>query len=429
MTPPSLEPRISASVDHRHWKLRYGLFFAGQASSLVGSAMTQFVLIWWITDTTGSVSSLAAAGTAALLPQAILGPLGGVLADRWNRRLLLMVSDGVSAACMAVLIGLFLTGQIEVWHAFVMMAVRSAMQAFQTPAAAASTPMLVPAHFLPRAAGLNQTLQGIMTVAAAPMGALAIALMPIGWALSIDVITAVLAIGALVFIRIPQPARSERRTGVVQEMKEGFALVWTNRGLRNLYLLLAAAVLVVMPSFTLVALLVKNHFGGGANEVALMEALTGVAMIVAGVAVAAIAPRRPILWVIWGFAASCFALAGTGLPTREWFWLAVAAWTVSGFAFVCASAPLTALLQSIVPNDLQGRVFALLATVMALAAPIGMAVAAPLGELIGIRWLFVLLGLLGGCVSLAGLLSASIRGLGGPDGGVKITAEEGRSER
>lgn len=418
--PPAAEPSLGLS----RWKLRFGIFFAGQASSLIGSALTQFVLIWWITDTTRSVSALAAAGTAALAPQAILGPVGGVLADRWNRRYLLMVSDGVSAVCMAILIGLFLTGQIELWHAFVMMAVRSAMQAFQAPAAAASTPQLVPPSFIPRAAGLNQTLQGIMTVAAAPLGALAIAVMPIGWALSIDVITAALAVTALAFIRVPKPAEQTARTGVLSEMKEGFQAVWSNRGLRNLYFLLAAAVMVVMPSFTLVALLVKTHFGGDAGDVALMEALTGGAMILAGAVVAAIAPRRPILWVIWGFAISCFSLAGTGLPGPNLYWLAVAAWALSGFAFVCASAPLTALLQTIVPNHLQGRAFSLLATVTALAAPVGMAAAGPLGEWIGIRWLFVCLGLLGGVISLAGLFSSSIRELSPSRGSLPRKTEQ-----
>ena len=112
------------------WRLRFWTIFGGQALSLIGSALTQFVLLWWITDTTGSVSALATAGMAALLPQAVLGPLGGVLADRYSRRLLMIAADSLSALCMLVLIALFLTGAIELWHAYVMMAVRSSMQAF-----------------------------------------------------------------------------------------------------------------------------------------------------------------------------------------------------------------------------------------------------------------------------------------------------------
>ena len=177
------------SSSEMRWKLRFWSVFVGQSLSLLGSALTQFVLLWWVTDTTGSMSALGTAGMAALLPQAILGPLGGVYADRHNRQLILILTDMVSAGCMIVLIALFQTGCVELWHLYVMMAIRSAMQAFQVPAAAASTAMLVPHYFISTAAGLAQSMQGVITIGAAPLGALAISAMPIGWALGIDVLT------------------------------------------------------------------------------------------------------------------------------------------------------------------------------------------------------------------------------------------------
>lgn len=215
------------------WKLRFWSIFTGQALSLIGSALTQFVLLWWITNTTGSVPALANAGMTALLPQALLGPLGGVFVDRYSRRLLMIGADAISALCMLVLIALFMTGLIELWHAYARMAVRSAMQAFQAPAAVSSTAMLVPTGFLPRAAGLNQTLLGLMTVAAAPLGALAIGVMPIGLALGIDVLTALVAILTLAVFRIPQPnVPVTEQTGIWSELRGGILLVWDHPGLR-----------------------------------------------------------------------------------------------------------------------------------------------------------------------------------------------------
>ena len=124
-------PLAGSMVAHEHpgggWHWRFALIFGGQSLSLIGSALTQFVLLWWIADRTGSVSALGAAGLAALLPQALLGPFGGVCADRYSRRLLMIAADAVSAACMAVLIGLFLSARIELWHVYVLMAIRSAM--------------------------------------------------------------------------------------------------------------------------------------------------------------------------------------------------------------------------------------------------------------------------------------------------------------
>ncbi|WP_206185895.1 MFS transporter [Sphingosinicella sp. BN140058] len=386
--------------------------FVGQALSLIGSALTQFVLIWWITDTTGSVSALAIAGVVALLPQALLGPLGGTLADRWSRRAIMIAADLISAICMTVLIALFLTDTVALWHLFVMMFIRSAMQAFQQPAANASTAMLVPKSFLPRAAGLNQTLTGIMTVAAAPLGALAISLMPIGYALAIDVTTAVLGIVPLLVYSIPQTKEpSGQRPNLWREFREGFDFVWGNPGLRRLYCLLGAIVLVVMPSFTLVPLLVKEHFHGGASEVALIESVGGAGMIAGGLLVATVAPRRHVMWVLWGFAISCLSLALTALSPSAMFPAAVAWWALSGLTYIAGNAPFTALLQSMVPNHLQGRVLSLLATLMGLATPVGLGLATPLGELIGVRWLFVTLGILGAVVTLLGFLSPQLRNL------------------
>lgn len=395
------------------WKVRYWSVFIGQGFSLLGSAMTQFVLLWWITDTTGSVASLATAGLFALLPQAILGPLGGTFADRYNRRIIMIIADTVSAMCMAVLIALFLTGNIELWHIFTMMAVRSSMQAFQAPAAAASMAMLVPVSFLPRAAGLNQTLYGIMTIAAAPMGALAISIMPLGWALGIDVITAILGVSILLMVRIPQAARpAGDPAGIVREFRQGVQTVWSNRGLRLLYLLLAAMVITIMPAFTLVPLLVKEHLGGGAPQVALLEAIGGVGMIAGGAIVAIFAPRKYILWFILGFALSCLTLALTALAPSDWLLAAALMWAISGATFVMGNTPLTTLLQTTIPNHLQGRVLSLLSTVMALAAPVGLLMATPIGELIGVRWQFVVMGIAGTVVSLLGFLSRDIMALG-----------------
>lgn len=423
MTVP-LDPAFPAMSDQRTesniegpWRLRFWAIFGGQALSLVGSSLTQFVLLWWITDTTGSVAALSTAGMAALLPQAVLAPLGGTLADRYSRRLLMIVADVVSALCMLVLIALFLTERIELWHAYTMMAVRSAMQAFQAPAASASVAMLVPRSFVVRAAGLNQSLLSLTVVAAAPLGALAISTMPIGWALAIDVFTALLGIVPLLCYRIPQPAsQTAHRTGLWVEFREGLLLVWHTPGLRQLYLLLAAVVLAIMPTFVLVPLLVKLHFAGGAAQVALMEGLAGAGMLLGGLLMAAMAPRRLVRWTLAGFAVSCASLALTAMAPASVFGVAVAWWVISGISFVMGNAPLTALLQTKIPNQLQGRVLALMTTLMALAAPVGLALAAPLGEWIGVRGVFVVAGVLGALASLAGFLSPVLLALDDPPG-------------
>ncbi len=397
------------------WQRRYWAIFAGQALSLTGSALTQFVLMWWIADSTGQVSALALAGVFALLPQAVLAPLAGTFADRYSRRAIMILTDLVSAAAILLLILLFHLGGVALWQIWAIMAVRSAMQAFQHPAAAASTARLVPASFLTRAAGLNQLLYGLMTVGAPMLGALAIGAMPVGQALWIDVGTAVAGVVPLVFFAVPQdrPDRASR-PGLWPEFRDGLHLVWGDVALRHLYLLMAAVMLVIVPPFHLVALLVRDHFHGGPPQLALMESTGGIGLALGGLGVAALAPRRPARWAIWGLALCAYAVALTAAAPAGALWLGVAGWTLSYATWAAGNGPLMAIVQTRVPNAVQGRALALLSMIVALAAPLGLAAAVPLGDLLGIRGLFILTGLVGGTVALLGLASRPLRALDRP---------------
>ncbi|GAB4124139.1 MAG: MFS transporter [Roseiflexaceae bacterium] len=392
------------------WRLRFWSIWLGQALSLVGSALTQFVLIWWITLNTNSASALAIAGVMALLPQALLGPLGGTLADRWSRRIIMIVADTISAICMLVLVWLFQSNQVEIWHLYTMMFIRSSMQAFQAPAAAASTAMLVPNDWLGRVAGMNQVLQGVMTIAAAPLGALLLAFLPFQGALLVDIGTALLGIVPLFFFAIPQPTREDRHeSGLWSDFVQGARVVTNNRGLLMLYGLVTLVVLTIMPTFTLTPLLVKDYFGGGVNEVAFMEGLAGIGIIAGGVLIASIPIfKRRIVTLLVSYAVSCAAVAVTALTPSSMLWLAAIWWGLSGVTFSTGQAPMMAIIQSQVPNQLQGRVIALLSTVMGLAAPVGLGLSALLGEWIGVRGVFIAGGFASAAICLLGFASPSL---------------------
>lgn len=392
------------------WRLRFWSIWTGQALSLVGSALTQFVLLWWITLTTGSTTALAVAGVMGLLPQALLAPLGGTLADRFSRRTILIVTDTVSALSMLLLIWLFRSDQVQLWHLYSLMFVRSSMQAFQAPAAAASTAMLVPPGWIGRVAGLNQILQGVMTIAAAPLGALLLAFLPFEGALMVDVVTALLAITPLFFFAIPQHRRApEAASSLWADFLVGARVVVQNRGLLLLYGLVALVVLTIMPTFTLTPLLVKEHFGGGVNEVAFMEGLAG-AGIIAGGALVAVTPlfKRRIVTVLVSFAVSCATVALTALTPGNMLWFASIWWMLSGVSYSTGNGPMMALLQTQVPNQLQGRVLSLLQMVMGIAAPVGLGLAAVLGELVGVRGIFIVGGFASAAICLLGFALPSL---------------------
>jgi MFS transporter, DHA3 family, macrolide efflux protein len=202
-----------------NWAVRFFTIWTGQAFSLFGSALVQFALVWWLTRETGSATVLATATLVALLPQIVIGPFAGTLVDRWNRRVIMIVADTSIALATLLLFYLFASDQIQIWHIYAIMAIRSLGGAFHGPAMTASTSLMVPDKHLARVAGANQTLQGLLSIFAPPLGALLIELFSTQNVLLIDVGTALLAI--LPLFSSPSPslpampckpaARSRRR--------------------------------------------------------------------------------------------------------------------------------------------------------------------------------------------------------------------------
>jgi DHA3 family macrolide efflux protein-like MFS transporter len=262
MTEPTTEDEKPRSM------ARFWVIFAGQAFSLFGSRLVQFTLVWWLTKESGSASVLALASIMALLPQVIVGPFAGSLVDRWSRRILLIVSDGAIALLIVFLALLYSWGVVEIWHVYLLMFFRSLLVAFQWPAFQASTSMMVEKEQLSRVSGFNMSLQGLVSILAPPLGALLFEVVPIESILAIDVATAILAIGPLVFIAVPQPPRAPDAEGgwrsVLGDMREGMRFVWDWKGLRIIMGMSMIINLVINPGFSLLPIVVTDHFRGGA---------------------------------------------------------------------------------------------------------------------------------------------------------------------
>ena len=189
----------------KNWAVRFFTIFTGQAFSLFGSSLVQFALIWYLTQKTGSATVLATASLFGMLPQILLGPIAGTVVDRGNRRLIMILSDATIAVFTLLLAYLFWSGSVEIWHIYLISAVHSAGGAFHYPAMSASTSLMVPKAPLSRVAGANQTMQGLVSIVAPPVGALLVAVMATENMLMIDVVTAVMGISPLLFYSFPQP--------------------------------------------------------------------------------------------------------------------------------------------------------------------------------------------------------------------------------
>ncbi|MBN2048315.1 MAG: MFS transporter, partial [Anaerolineaceae bacterium] len=227
------------------WKKKFFTIWSGQAISLIGSRLVGFALVWYLTDLTGSATVLATASLIGMLPEILLLPFAGALADRWNRRKVMIVADSGIALATLALAGLFFMGWVQIWHIYALMFVRSVCGSFHWPAMNASTSLLVPKEKYTRIQGVNQLLQGILSVVAAPLGALMMELMKVGNILMIDVITALIAVTPLFFLSIPQPdVLTQVKEGdsplktMLKDMREGLHYVVSWKGL--FYVLIGA---------------------------------------------------------------------------------------------------------------------------------------------------------------------------------------------
>lgn len=323
----------------------------------------------------------------------------------------MIVADVISALCMGVLIVLFHIGKIELIYIYVLMSIRSAAAAFQQPAAMASVPMLVPASFLATAVALNQALDGVLVIAGAPLGAFVMSLMPIDWALGIDVVTMLMGIFPLFFYSIPQKRPSEQSEGMWRQFREGVNTVWGDQALRRMFIVITLTVMVFMPLFTLIPMLIKEHFQGGADQVAYFESLAGAGMIAGSIFVSVLKPRSYMPWIIIGICLAGSMISMSAGLQREMFWVSAVLWAIAAFGQVVGTALFMTLIQTIVENDIQGRVLSILNTMMGVAAPLGIALATPLGEIVGTRWLFVWLPVLGSMIMLSCFFSTSVMSL------------------
>jgi DHA3 family macrolide efflux protein-like MFS transporter len=382
------------------------IIWTGQAVSLLGSQLVQFALVWWLTETTGSATVLAVASMVALLPQILIGPFAGVLVDRWNRRLVLMVADTAIALATFVLVLLFRSETVQVWHVYALMFIRSTGAAFHWPAMQASTTLMVPQRYLSRVGGLNQTLQGLANILVPPLGALAIAVLPMQSVLAIDIGTAIVAIAPLFFIPIPQPSRIEvpgttqahnSRSPVpsmLADMREALRFVLSWKGL-----LIFSAVGMLSSTLggaaaSLRPIVVLEHFGGGALELGWLQAAAGIGAVLGGLTLGVWGGfRRRVVTSMLALVLDGIALTLFGLATEHAFLLAVTTISVSSFMEAIVMGANGAIFQTTIPPEMQGRVFALLISLGRITLPLGLAIAGPVADALGAQVWYLMAGI------------------------------------
>jgi DHA3 family macrolide efflux protein-like MFS transporter len=413
MTQENLNPSTT-QPEKQGWKVKFFAIWTGQLFSLLGSSLVQFALVWYLTKTTGSAAVLAGATIAAILPEIILGPFVGALVDRWNRRMIMILADAMIALCTAVLVLLFYLNQVEVWQIYVLVFMRSLGSAFHWPAMQASTSLLVPEQHLARVAGINQAVRGIIAVAAPPLGALLMDLLPMYSVLMVDIVTAFFAILPLLFVSIPQPKGTTTipLTSPVQlwhEVLEGIRFMRNWPGAIALMFIATFINFLLAPSDTLLPLLVKDHFNGGAWQLSFVASSMGVGFVIGGLTLGVWGGfKRKIVTSLTGVCGIGVGVVIMGLAPSSMLWVAILGAAFLGIMVPIANGPLHALLQAKVPHEMQGRIFTLISSLAMATMPLSMLIAAPIADQIGVQAWYLIGGVATLLVGIGSMMNKSI---------------------
>jgi DHA3 family macrolide efflux protein-like MFS transporter len=330
----------------------------------------------------------------------------------------MMAVDAVNAFAVVLLALLFAGGSVQHWHIYSLMFVRAVGGAFQWPAMQASTSLMVPKDRLSKVAGLNQALMGLAAIVAPPLGALLLDILPIQSILAIDVGTAAFAIALLMFIRIPQPKNGDagKASGgisrVIGDMREGFRFITGWRGLLIIMGIAMAFNLLIIPAMSLTPILVTEHFAGGSREYALLEAAIGIGMVAGGLILGAWGGFKSR--ILTGFAGAVVMGVGVGLvglAPSNLFVMALGGMALAGLMNPIVNGSIFALLQANVPPEMQGRVFTLMMSGTAAMAPLGLAVAGPFADVIGVRAWFLAGGVVIILMSTAAYFLPSVKNI------------------
>ncbi|HSM56988.1 MAG TPA: MFS transporter [Candidatus Sulfomarinibacteraceae bacterium] len=335
------------------------IIWSGQLVSRIGTAMTRFALLIWAYQQTESATTVALLGFFSFLPLIAISPLAGVWIDRVDRRKILLLADGGAMAMTAALLGLYVTGHMEIWHLYVAEGLAGAFEAFQGPAFGAATSTLVPRSQYTRANGLRSLSEFGAQIAGPALGGLLLGPLGIGGVMAMDIVAFLVAAVTLLLVRIPLVRQAGTQAALRQDVLVGTQYIWRRRGLLGFALIMTMVnFLASLTWYSIMPAMVLARSGNNELALASVQSALGLGGVAGAVLVSVWGgPRRKIHGVLLGIAAS-FMLGDLLLATARVLPLWALAAANGAFFIPLISSCYESIWQMKVPLALQGRVFA-----------------------------------------------------------------------
>jgi MFS family permease len=374
-----MPPQLTRAFQSRN----YRLFFSGQSVSLVGTWITRVATSWLVYRLTGSLFLLGIVGFCGQIPTLILGPLAGVLVDRSDRHRILVVTQILSMLQSFALAVLVFTGTIVVWHILVLQAVQGIINAFDTPARQSFVVEMVEDRAnLPNAIALNSSMVNASRIIGPSIGGIVIAWVGEGWCFFADGVSYIAVIASLLAMRVVKREMARKNTTVAKDFREGFNYVARFAPVRSSLTLLALISMLGMPYSVLMPAIATKLLHGGAHTLGFLMTASGVGALTGALYLAS---RRSILGLgrVMITSAALFGIGLIAFSFSRSMPVSLILLTVVGAGMMVTMASTNTIVQTIVREDLRGRVMAFYTMAFLGTAPIGSLLAGAVAQRIG----------------------------------------------
>ena len=389
---------------------QYLSFFLGQQFSLLGSSIVQFAIVWWINLETASTLYLSLAAFVGFVPMVVLGFFTGVLADRFNRKIIIALADFAQAFITVLLIVSFLMGWASIFVVLGLLAFRGVCQAFHAPTVSAIVPSMVPQNRLSRMNSLEYVLSGVVNVAGPLIAAILLAFVRIEQILWIDPATFLVAVIILSVTKIPSVRETHEKTSFKGDFMQGFAFIRSARGLLPLIFLATVLNFLIMPISTLLPYFVKFDHLGVASDLAMVEAVIQGGLLAGGLFMLINKGfKKKIAAFVISILISLIGYAIVSLTPLGLFWFMAVAGLMFSLPVPIANVSVRTIIQTVVPLKIQGRVSSVIMSLASLASPLGMIMSGALANYVGTANLFLGSALLGVLVLVPSWFLTDIR--------------------
>jgi DHA3 family macrolide efflux protein-like MFS transporter len=361
----------------------FTMVWLGQIISVLATNMSVFALTIWVFEKTGSATALGLMQVFFITPLLIITPFAGVMVDRHNRKLMMMVSDLTAGLATISVLILQVFGVLEVWHLYAAAVFQGLGNAFQWPAYSAAISTMIPKEKYGRANGMMSLIEMGPGVLAPMLAGAFLPIIGLTGILSLDVATFLLAILVLTFVHIPQPPRTtegaQAQGNILKEAVFGFRYIFARPSLLGLQLVFFVGNLCAGIAFTVLAPMILLRTGNDSVSLGLVQSAGAIGGIVGGIAMSAWGGfKRRVHGVLGGWIVSSFFFALMGLGTWVPFWVAINA--LSALFIPLINGSNQSIWQAKVAPDVQGRVFSARRLIAWLTIPISPLIAGTLAD-------------------------------------------------